>query len=108
MCCFYEAKTIRLNKAKFPKEPTEAIDIHVIRQASSGESCPICGGNGFLLCAGCEDGRVAFLGGLQECGACAGTGVKSCQVCESLGQIPLKSIPEMKADANKKAPLAIS
>jgi len=90
MCCFYEAKTIRINKANLKREPTEPIDAELIRESHADQTCPVCFGKGFLQCAACEEGRVPFLGGLQECSQCAGTGVKSCPVCKGRGEISLK------------------
>jgi len=87
MCCFYEAKTVRLNRASLRKEPSEPIAIDLVRAQHAGEMCPICCGIGFLLCAQCEDGCVPFLGGLQECSHCRGAGMIACFICESRGKM---------------------
>jgi len=87
MCCFYEAKTVSLNKASLRKEPSEPIDPDLIRAQHAGETCPICGGIGFLRCAQCEDGCVPLLGGLQECSRCLGAGLIACFMCENGGKI---------------------
>lgn len=100
MCCFYEAKTIRLNKKNLAKEPTESIDVDLIRKSHAGESCPICNGLGYLRCAACEDGFVPFLGGCQECSRCRGAGLKACLVCESSGSIKA-SLPSPKKTSSQ-------
>ena len=87
MCCFYEAKTVRLNRASLRKEPGEPIAIDLVRAQHAGEMCPICCGIGFLLCAQCEDGCVPFLGGLQECSHCRGAGLIACFICVRRGKM---------------------
>ncbi len=82
MCCFYEAKTVRLNKASLRKEPSEPIDVDLVRAQHAGEMCPICSGIGSLLCAQCEDGCVPFLGDLQERCRCRGAGLIAYFICE--------------------------
>ncbi len=98
MCCFYEAKTIRINKANLTKETAGSINIDLIREAHFGMQCPICKGNGYLLCRNCEEGSIRFLGGLQECGHCKGAGLKRCFVCQSRGIIQ-KSVTQSSAFA---------
>ncbi|MFQ5675634.1 MAG: hypothetical protein ACE5G1_07045 [bacterium] len=88
MCCFYEVKTLKVDKAKLVKEPAREINVSAIRAAFALDNCPICHGKGFYLCANCEDGMVAFLGGLQECRDCCGSGVKPCSVCQGRGKFP--------------------
>ncbi|NIR52799.1 hypothetical protein GWO09_31430 [candidate division KSB1 bacterium] len=58
-----------------------------IKQKFAGEPCPVCRGYGWLRCAECEEGEVAFLGGYQQCARCVGSGVCCCPVCESKGKI---------------------
>ncbi|MFQ5648675.1 MAG: hypothetical protein ACE5IY_01925 [bacterium] len=87
MCCFYEAKTLKLNNKDIPTEPTEQPDLIRIRTKFAGQRCPVCLGYGRLKCLDCEGGRVAFLGGFQQCGRCLGAGIRACAVCEAHGFI---------------------
>ncbi len=84
MCCFYEAKTIRLNNSQLVVEP-EKINIEQIRLNHAGETCPVCSGFGRLKCKSCREGRVPFLGGLQMCNHCHGCGIKACPACTATG-----------------------
>lgn len=87
MCCFYEAKTIKVDLAKIPKEPQETVNVAAIRAEYAGKTCPVCNGLGMLRCKDCQNGQVEFLGGYQQCTNCSGTGVKVCFVCNRHGQI---------------------
>ncbi len=82
MCCFYEAKTIRINKTNLTKEPSQPTDVDLIHGSHASGRCLTCNGTGYLLCAGCEEGRVPFLGGMQECSRCRGAGLIACFNCE--------------------------
>lgn len=86
MCCFYEAKTVCVNK-HLPREPSDPVDVMSIRQAYAGEKCPMCRSFGWLKCASCDEGQVPFLGGYQACRSCFGSGIKPCPVCERRGLI---------------------
>jgi hypothetical protein len=74
-------------KASLRKEPSEPIDVDLVRAQHACAMCPICNSIGFLLCAQCEDGCVPFLGGLQECSRCRGARLTACFICENGGKI---------------------
>ncbi len=90
MCCFYEAKTLRIDKTKFPKEPEVYPDVETLRTTFAGKSCPVCQGHGWLRCSACEDGEVSFLGGKQACRRCHSSGVVGCMVCDRTGKLSAK------------------
>lgn len=85
MCCFYEAKTLKLDNSKVQTEPEILPDIPVLRNQFAGKKCPLCQGFGRLKCRHCQEGRVAFLGGFQECSSCRGASLKACPVCSAHG-----------------------
>ena len=99
MCCFYQAKTVRINQANFTKETAGPINVDLIREVHVGKPCPACHGNGYVRCGHCEEGFVRFLGGLQVCGHCNGAGLKGCFVCERRGLIK-KNVTQSPASAS--------
>ncbi len=91
MCCFYEAKTIKLDNSEVRVEQT-GVEIASLRSRFAGETCPMCGGLGRLRCCACRGGRVPFLGGLQECSQCKGVGLKPCPCCATRGVLPAEAL----------------
>lgn len=87
MCCFYEAKTLKLDNRYVRQEPDELPDRARIWSEFANAACPVCDGLGRLKCHTCQEGRVALLGGYQQCGRCHGEGIKLCPICDGHGKI---------------------